>query len=84
MSMYTPDITILPDGRMDRKNAARYLGVAVKTLAIWASKGIGPVFIKGGRTWYRKEDLDEWLAKRAVQSTAQARTLRAACASPPV
>lgn len=37
----TPEVLILPDGRMDRKNAATYLGNAPKTLAQYASKGVG-------------------------------------------
>lgn len=57
----TPEIIVLPDGRMDRQNAARYLGLASRTLAQWASRGTGPKFIKRGRVWYRREDLDAWI-----------------------
>jgi len=67
------DVLILPDGRMDRRNAAAYLGNAPKTLAQWASKGIGPKFIKRGRVWYRKADLDAWIAAGEASSTAEAR-----------
>ncbi|MHB9839967.1 helix-turn-helix transcriptional regulator [Paraburkholderia terrae] len=74
-STQTPAVTVLADGRMDRKNAALYLGLSVKTLAIKASLGTGPKFIKRGRVWYRKEDLDEWLNGGVAQSTAQARHL---------
>ena len=69
----TPEVLILPDGRMDRKNASRYLGRAPKTLAQWAVKGVGPRFVKRGHVWYFKTDLDEWLQSGAAQSTAQAR-----------
>lgn len=69
----TPEITVLPDGRMDRANAARYLGRTAGTLASWATHGKGPKFIKRGRVWYRKEELDRWLAEGEVSSTAQAR-----------
>ena len=49
----TLHVFIHPDGRMDRKNAARYLGCSPKTLADWALKGIGPRYILlGGRTFY--------------------------------
>jgi predicted DNA-binding transcriptional regulator AlpA len=68
-------IHIFPDGRLDRPNAAKYTGFAVKTLAMHASSGTGPKFRKiGGRVFYRREDLDAWLNSFAiVQSTAQAR-----------
>ncbi|MEI2415488.1 helix-turn-helix domain-containing protein [Orrella sp. JC864] len=71
----TPEIVILPDGRMDRANAARYLGRAKGTLAAWAIQGKGPKYIKRGRVWYRKEDLDAWLAAGEVTSSAQAQAL---------
>ncbi len=32
-------VRVLPDGRMDRVNAAKYIGVAVKTLAMWQLDG---------------------------------------------
>jgi len=64
-----------PDGRMDAKNAALYLGLEEKTLAMKRSDGTGPHFIKRGRIFYFKEDLDAWLneCKRA-KSTAQLRS----------
>lgn len=55
------EVTVLPDGRMDRKNAAKYTGLSVKTLAMYAVSGKGPKFVKRGRVWYRKDDLDSWL-----------------------
>lgn len=73
----TPEILILPDGRMDRRNAAKYLGNAPKTLAQYASKGIGPRFIKRGRVWYFKEDLDAWIAGGEATSTASSRLVEA-------
>jgi hypothetical protein len=63
------DVVILPDGRMDRKNAALYLGLSVKTLATHATKGTGPRFIKPGRTFYFKNDLDQWLREGPPQGT---------------
>ena len=35
-------VRILPDGRMTREDAARYLGHATKTLAMWQLQGKGP------------------------------------------
>lgn len=55
------DVVMLPDGRMNRKNAALYLGLSVKTLAMHASRGTGPIFIKRGRVFYFRDDLDDWL-----------------------
>jgi len=67
------DIEILPDGRMDTVNAALYIGLSQKTLAMKRSAGNGPRFIKRGKIFYRKEDLDEWIAEGAgFKSTAQA------------
>jgi predicted site-specific integrase-resolvase len=71
------EIIVLPDGRMDRRNAASYLGVAEKTMAQWATKGTGPKFIKRGRVWYRREELDAWLNGGEATSTASARLVAA-------
>ncbi len=42
-------VRMYPDGRMDSKNAALYLGLEEKTLAMKRSDGTGPCFIKRGR-----------------------------------
>ena len=69
-------VVILPDGRMDTRNAALYLGLSPKTLAMFRSGGTGPKFIKRGRIFYYREDLDSWLNEGGrVNSTAQARAL---------
>ena len=66
-------ITLFPDGRLDAKNAALYLGLKEKTLAMMRCDGTGPRFIKRGRIFYYKDDLDNWLnAAGRVVSTAQA------------
>jgi predicted DNA-binding transcriptional regulator AlpA len=70
-----PSVLVLPDGRMDAKNTAAYTGLTVKTLAIMRSNGTGPRFVKIGRVFYYREDLDAWLKSRVARSTAQARTL---------
>jgi hypothetical protein len=68
------DIMVFPDGRLDTKNAAAYLGLSEKTLAMMRCQGTGPRFIKRGRVFYYQEDLDAWLAQaERVTSTAQAR-----------
>ena len=55
-------VRVLPDGRMDRENAAKYLGRATKTLAMWAIEGKGPPWVKvGGRVFYFKDALDKFI-----------------------
>ena len=61
-----------PDGRLDTKNASVYLGLSVKTLAMMRTKGTGPKFIKRGRVFYYKSDLEDWVTGRGkVISAAQ-------------
>jgi hypothetical protein len=69
-------IFVFPDGRMAPRSAANYLGLAVKTLAIWRSRGIGPPFCKlSGRVFYFKAVVDNWVAERSdLVSSTQART----------
>jgi len=50
-NMTTATVAVLPDGRMDTKNAARYAGLAVKTLAMMRCEGTGPRFVKRGRVF---------------------------------
>ncbi len=55
-------VRVLPDGRLSRRDAADYLGRAVKTLAMWTLDGKGPKSVKvGGRRFYFKEDLDAYI-----------------------
>lgn len=66
------EIIMFPDGRLDTKNAAMYLGLKEKTLAMMRGSGTGPKFIKRGRIFYFKEDLDAWInAEGRLISTAQ-------------
>lgn len=61
-SIETVPVRALPDGRLPASEAAKYLGVAEKTLANWRSQGRGPRFLKRARrVWYRKEWLDAWV-----------------------
>jgi hypothetical protein len=74
MTIDNNGLFIFPDGRMDTKNAALYLGYAEKTLAQMRSNGAGPRFIKPGKVFYFQKDLDEWVASKGrVKTTAQAR-----------
>jgi hypothetical protein len=55
-------VAVLPDGRMDRPNTAKYLGLAEPTLAVWATKGFGPrSFRVGGRAFYWKAEVDAFI-----------------------
>lgn len=69
------DIKAFPDGRVMAREAAKYLGLADKTLAMLRSRGKGPKFVKRGRIFYYLVDLDKWLREARVSSTAQARLL---------
>jgi hypothetical protein len=71
-TVQTADVVVLPDGRMDPKNASTYCGLSVKTLAMKRCNGTGPKFVKLGRIFYFREDLDAWLQRGWVVSTAQA------------
>jgi hypothetical protein len=72
-NIQSPAVVVLPDGRLSAKNAATYLGLSVKTLAIKRCNGTGPRFVKQGRVFYFVNDLDEWMRKGTATSTAQAR-----------
>ena len=56
-------VRITPDGRMTRRDTAKYIGVAEKTLAMWQLAGKGPQSIKiGGRRFYYLEVVDKFIA----------------------
>ena len=75
MSAYEIKIQVFPDGRLDVPNAANYLGLKEKTLAMMRCKGNGPKFIKRGRIFYFQDDLDIWLnANGKLTSTSQCKT----------
>ena len=71
-------VVFYPDGRMDTRNAAIYTGYSEKTLAMMRCSGKGPKFIKRGRVFYFKDDIDEWLNEAGkFTSTAQPRLSQA-------
>ncbi len=60
-------VRVLPDGRMSRKDAARYLGRAEKTLAMWEMEAKGPQSVLvGGRRFYFKDVLDAFIRGEAA------------------
>lgn len=71
-TVQTANVVVLPDGRMDPKNASTYCGLSVKTLAMKRCNGTGPKFVKLGRIFYFREDLDAWLQRNRVVCTAEA------------
>lgn len=55
-------VRVLPDGRMTRQDAARYLGHTSKTLAMWQLQGKGPKSVLvGGKRFYFRDDLDAFI-----------------------
>lgn len=65
------------DRFLPRKEAAAYLGVSAKTLAVWHLTGrLRGVKLGSGRTSrvvYRIRDLDAWVATLAAQQQPEAR-----------
>lgn len=73
-SMESVKVLVLPDGRLDAKNAATYCGLSVKTMAMKRCDGTGPRFVKTGRVFYFLNDLDDWMKRNGGYiSTAQTR-----------
>jgi len=55
-------------GRLNRQETAKYLGLAVSTLADWHRKGIGPASVKvGGRRFYRVCELNKFTERGAMR-----------------
>jgi hypothetical protein len=58
-------VRVLPDGRLNRKNAALYLGCSEKTMAQWALLLRGPKSVKvAGRVFYYQHELDRFVGQR--------------------
>jgi hypothetical protein len=53
---------------LNRMETALLLGVAVKTVAKWATEGKGPPFKKSpnGTTYYLRKDVLDWRAQQSV------------------
>lgn len=59
-------IMVLPDGRVSREEAARFLGYKPKTLAEWHRLGKGPKSrMVGGRRFYDIAELRDFVGKAA-------------------
>lgn len=60
-------VLVLPDGRVDRRNAAKALGRQPKTLAEWKRLGIGPrCHLVGGRVFYNWVDVQAYARGKVV------------------
>ena len=61
-------VRILPDGRMTRQDAARYLGMKPKTLVMWQLDNKGPrSVLVGGRRFYFQVELDAFIGGEAAE-----------------
>ena len=61
-------VRVLPDGRMNRRDTAQYLGVATKTVAMWDLRDpnkLGGVKV-GGRRFYYKDRLDAFIRGETI------------------
>lgn len=59
------------DHYMDRKQAGAYVGLSDHWLARNVSEPGAPPFVRvGRRTWYRREDLDAFMQRRAAAAQA--------------
>ncbi len=61
-------VRVLPDGRVTRRDAAKYLGIAVKTVAMWDLENpakLGSVKV-GGRRFYYINRLDQVIRGEAA------------------
>jgi hypothetical protein len=73
MAKTNEDAIIDDDGILDAQAAARFIGVALSSLAKMRCLGGSPMFIKAGRkVLYRRSDLITWLNTRRVSNTAEA------------
>lgn len=62
-----------PPPHIDEREAARILGISVRTLQTWRVTGGGPPFVKvGAAVRYNPDRLADWLEARTVSNTAQA------------
>jgi hypothetical protein len=62
-------IRVLPDGRVNRNDAAAFLGRSPNTLADWSRLGLGPVPRQvGGRIFYYMRDLEAFRDTGARQA----------------
>ena len=65
--MPAPNAAPPAQGLLDTAGAAKYLGVAPKTLTNWRAELCGPSYVKFSTTVrYRRADLDEYISKHVI------------------
>ncbi|SFU77224.1 helix-turn-helix domain-containing protein [Nitrosospira multiformis] len=65
--MTTPTPANTTATRLNRREAAEYIGTSFATLTCWASRRKGPIYYKTGKlVWYLKSDLDAFLESRRM------------------
>lgn len=58
----------LPPVWLNERDVAEQLGVALRTVTNWRSRGQGPPYVKMNRgVKYRQTDLDAWVESRTVR-----------------
>ncbi len=62
------EVVVLPDGRMDARNASQYTGLSEKTMAMMRCAGKGPEYIKMGKIFYFRDKLDEWVRGKTMKT----------------
>lgn len=68
-------VEVLPDGRLNVKNAAKYIGCGVKSLYNHGKERGWPPYVKiNTHTYYYLEDLNEWLHTREKIYPSKKRT----------
>jgi predicted DNA-binding transcriptional regulator AlpA len=62
----------LEDRLWNSKEVSQVLGMSVKTICLWRSKGTGPAYMKvGGAIRYRAKDVFLYLENRRISTETQ-------------
>ena len=62
---------------MTEAEAAEYLQKTKGSLRVWRCRGVGPQFSKDGKNiWYRRKDLDDYLAPNRKHTMSSITTLQ--------
>lgn len=57
--------------KLNRQDAADYIGLQKSTLEAWATHGRGPKFFKSGsKVWYLVKELDRWIEERSTNCSS--------------
>ena len=68
-----PSAILTDPALTDAQVSAALGGISIDTLAQWRHRGVGPRFVKIGRSVrYLRSDVEQWLREARRQSTAKA------------